>query len=82
MHQKCWKGWVGLRKKAYNKLRRAHQSVRMKNPPRARHAILLALVSNPHAISAAPIKEEPRYPAGSVTDDMCRSPSEYSASKV
>ena len=55
------------KKSTYNKLRLAHHRVRMKNPASTRHAILLALVSNPHAINAAPIKEEPRYPAGRVT---------------
>jgi len=56
----------------HNKLRLAHHRVKMKNPASTRHAILLALVSNPHAINAAPIKEEPRYPAGNVTDGCHR----------
>jgi len=47
-------------------LRLAHQSVKTKKTARTRLATLLALVSNPHAISAAPIRLEPRYPAGSV----------------
>lgn len=49
-----------------NQFLRAHHSVNRKNAARTRHAILLALVSNPHAIKQAPINEEPRYPAGRV----------------
>ena len=43
---------------------RAHQRVKSQNPDRTRHAILLARVSNPHAMRQAPMKDEPRYPAG------------------
>ena len=51
----------------HRRLRRAHQSVKTKKAARTKLATLLAFVSNPHAISAAPIKPEPRYPAGSVS---------------
>ena len=51
----------------HRRLRRAHQSVKIKNAASTRLATLLAFVSNPHAISAAPIRPEPRYPAGSVS---------------
>lgn len=51
-------------------LRLAHQSVKMKKTARTRLATLLALVSNPHAMSAAPIKPEPRYPAGRVSQGI------------
>jgi hypothetical protein len=54
----------------HNKLRRAHHSVNKKNTASTRLAILLAFVSNPHAIKQAPMKEEPRYPAGRVIHDM------------
>jgi hypothetical protein len=50
----------------YKKFLLAHQSVNKKKPANTRLAILLALVSNPQAIKAAPMKEEPRYPAGRV----------------
>lgn len=50
----------------YNQFLRAHQSVNRKNAARTRDAILLAFVSKPHAINAAPISPEPRYPAGRV----------------
>jgi hypothetical protein len=49
-----------------NQFFRAHHSVNRKNAARTRHATLLALVSNPHAIKQAPMSEEPRYPAGRV----------------
>jgi hypothetical protein len=58
------------KKGTHRRFRLAHQSVNTKNTARTMLAILLALVSNPHAMSAAPIKPEPRYPAGSVSHDM------------
>ena len=54
----------------YNQFLRAHHSVNKKNAARTRHATLLALVSNPHAIKQAPMNEEPRYPAGRVTQGI------------
>jgi hypothetical protein len=57
------------KKGTHRRFRLAHQSVNTKNTARTMLAILLALVSNPHAMSAAPIKPEPRYPAGSVSHD-------------
>jgi hypothetical protein len=47
-------------------LRRAHQRVKTKKPARANEAILLAFSLKPQAMSAAPTREEPRYPAGRV----------------
>jgi len=44
----------------------AQKRVIKKNPANTRLAILLALVLNPQAINAAPMSDEPRYPAGSV----------------
>ena len=38
----------------------AHQRVKRKKPAMTRLAILLALVSNPHAIRHAPMRDEPR----------------------
>lgn len=61
---------VKSKKKTYKTLRLAHQSVKMKKTARTRLATLLAFVSNPHAMSAAPIKPEPRYPAGSVSQGI------------
>lgn len=48
-------------------LRLAHHNVNKKNTASTIDAILLAFVLNPHAIKQAPMKEEPRYPAGSVS---------------
>lgn len=42
----------------------------MKNTASTIDATLLALVLNPHAIKQAPMNEEPRYPAGNVSQDM------------
>jgi len=50
--------------------RLAHHSVKIKNAARTMLATLLALVSNPHAMSAAPIRPEPRYPAGKVSQEI------------
>ena len=58
------------KKKTYKILRLAHQSVKTKKTARTRLAPLLAFVSNPHAMSAAPIKPEPRYPAGRVSQGI------------
>ena len=44
----------------------AHQRVNKKKTAIIRVAILLALISNPHAIKQAPMNEDPRYPAGRV----------------
>lgn len=41
-----------------------------KNPARINVAILLALVLNPHVIKAAPMRDEPRYPAGRVSQGI------------
>lgn len=38
-----------------------------KNTARTRETTLLASVSNPQAIRVAPMNDEPRYPAGSVS---------------
>jgi hypothetical protein len=54
----------------YSQFFRAHQSVIKKNTARTRDATLEAFVSNPQAMSAAPMKEEPRYPAGRVSQGM------------
>lgn len=59
-----------IKRETHRRFRLAHQSVNMKNTARTRLATLLALVSNPHAMSAAPIRPEPRYPAGSVIHGM------------
>ena len=48
----------------------AHHSVNKKNTARTIEATLLALVLKPHAIRHAPMKDEPRYPAGRVIQDM------------
>lgn len=40
--------------------------MKRKKAARARLAILLALVLKPQAMRQAPMKEEPRYPAGKV----------------
>jgi hypothetical protein len=42
----------------------------MKKAARMIVAILLALVLKPHAIRHAPMKDEPRYPAGSVSQGI------------
>ena len=55
-----------LEKTTYKISRRAHQSVNKKNPASTKDATLLAFVSNPQAIRQAPMKLDPRYPAGSV----------------
>jgi hypothetical protein len=44
--------------------------VKRKNTAMTSEAILLAFVLNPHAIKQAPINEEPRYPAGRVSQDI------------
>lgn len=41
-----------------------------KNAARTKEATLLALVSKPQVMSAAPIKEEPKYPAGRVNQGI------------
>lgn len=46
--------------RTHNQLRFAHQSVNKKKTAMTIDAILLAFVSNPHAIKDAPIKDEPR----------------------
>ena len=46
--------------------RRAHHSVSKKQTASTRLATLLATISNPQKIKSAPIKEDPRYPAGKV----------------
>jgi hypothetical protein len=56
--------------KTHNQFLRAHHRVKRKNTARAREAILLALVSNPHAMREAPMSEDPRYPAGRVIQGM------------
>jgi hypothetical protein len=58
------------RNNTHSQFLRAHHNVKRKNTPRARQAILLALVSNPHAIRQAPMSEDPRYPAGRVIHGM------------
>ena len=42
----------------------------MKKAANTSEAILLALVSKPHAIKAAPMSEDPRYPAGRVSQGI------------
>ena len=70
INQLTRKAETTAQKQTHKRLLRAHQSVNIKNTARTRLATLLALVSNPHAISAAPIRPEPRYPAGSVSHCM------------
>ena len=48
----------------------AHHKVTKKHAAKTREAILLAFVSNPHAIRHAPMNEDPRYPAGNVIHCM------------
>ena len=52
--------YIPVEHTTHKRLFRAHQSVNMKNTARTKLATLLALVSNPHAISAAPMRPEPR----------------------
>lgn len=49
-----------LVKRTYNQSLLAHHRVNKKNTASTILAILLAFVSNPHAMRAAPMKEEPR----------------------
>jgi len=49
---------------------RAHHSVNRKQTPSTILAILLATMSNPQNMRSAPMREEPRYPAGKVMADM------------
>jgi hypothetical protein len=62
----------------YSISRLAHHRKNRKNTARTKQATLLAFVSKPHTISAAPIRLEPRYPAGSVSQaippDICVAP--------
>ena len=58
------------RGETYNQFRLAHQSVNKKNAARIIVATLLALVLNPHVMSAAPMSDEPRYPAGRVSQGI------------
>ena len=44
----------------------AHHSVSRKQTPRTMLAILLATISKPQNMRSAPMREDPRYPAGSV----------------
>lgn len=54
---------------------RAHHSVSKKQTPRTMLAILLATMLKPQKVSRAPIRLDPRYPAGNVIawipPDMC-----------
>ncbi len=54
----------------YRISRLAHHKVNRKNTARTRQATLLAFVSKPHAIRQAPMKLDPRYPAGSVSQGI------------
>ncbi len=56
--------------KPYSQFFLAHQRVNRKNTAKTMEAILLAFVLNPQAIKHAPMKEDPRYPAGRVNDEM------------
>jgi len=50
-----------------SQFRLAHHNVNKKNPAKHNVATLLASVSKPHVISAAPMRDDPRYPAGRVS---------------
>jgi len=54
----------------HNQFLLAHHKVTKKHAAKTREAILLAFVSNPHAIRHAPMNEDPRYPAGNVIHCM------------
>ena len=54
----------------YTQLFRAHQSVKRKKAAMTRDATFAAFVSNPQTMSAAPMSDEPRYPAGRVTQGI------------
>lgn len=58
------------RKGAHSQFFLAHHRVNMKKKANTSDAILLADSLNPHAIKAAPIKDEPRYPAGKVSQGI------------
>ena len=54
----------------HSQLRLAHHKVNRKKAARTSEAILLALVSKPQAMRAAPMRPEPRYPAGRVNQGI------------
>jgi hypothetical protein len=69
-----------------NQSLRAHQSVNKKHTPSTILATLLATMLNPANISNAPIKLDPRYPAGSVRNCLppriCVTPPSWGSSEI
>jgi hypothetical protein len=57
---------MGKQGAAYKISLLAQNKVNKKKPAKTSDAILLAVMSNPHAMRAAPMKAEPVYPAGRV----------------